>query len=254
METLLACQPVPCRGPVRKTGRELDSGDIRLGIIGVMKRLGNNDARMLRAICAGDTAAWQKFILQYSNFIYGAIVKYTDDYDEKMAVYLHILEKLREDRHERLRQFAFKSKLSTWLTVVSRRLALDFLRSRYGRDFSLKKIRVVSIDAEPGTMRMLAETMDPEKELAAAERQEWRERLERGLRLAMDKLDDRERLAVQMIYFQGMRIREVGRLLGLPASYKFVARTLKKIRAEMERSPRFSRAEIADTLEGDAHE
>jgi len=234
--------------------RELDRGCRQLGIIGVMKRFGNSDARMLQEICAGDIRAWQKFILQYSNFIYGAIVRYTDDYDEKMAVYLHILEKLRENRHERLRHFAFRSKLSTWLTVVSRRLALDFLRSRYGRDFALKKIRVVSIDAEPETMRMLAETMDPEKKLAAAERQEWRRRLERGLHLAMDKLDDRERLAVQMIYFRGMRIREVGRLLGLPAAYKFVARTLKKIRTEMESSPRFNRAEIADALEGEAHE
>jgi len=234
--------------------RKLDRGCRQLGIIGVMKRFGNGDSRMLQAICAGDTAAWQKFILQYSNFIYGAIVKYTDDYDEKMAVYLHILEKLRENRHERLRCFAFRSKLSTWLTVVSRRLALDFLRGRYGRDFSLKKIRVVSIDAEPEYMKMLAETMDPEKELAAAERQEWRRRLEHGLRLAMDKLDDRERLAVQMIYFRGMRIREVGRLLGLPAAYKFVARALKKIRAEMESSPRFSRAEITDALEGETHE
>ncbi len=109
----------------------------------------DSDARLVRAILAGDTAAWQKFILQYSNFIYRAIVRYTDDYDEKMAVYLHVLEKLREDRFERLRRFAFQAKLSTWLTVVARRLALDFLRARYGRDFSLKKIRVVSIDGEP---------------------------------------------------------------------------------------------------------
>jgi len=42
-----------------------------------------------------------------------------------------------------------QAKLSTWLTVVSRRLALDFLRAKYGRDFRLKKIRVVSYDAPP---------------------------------------------------------------------------------------------------------
>jgi RNA polymerase sigma factor (sigma-70 family) len=254
MQSISACPPASYRGPVAGVGRELDSGRPSLGIIGVMKGFGDSEARMLRAICAGDTAAWQRFVLQYSNFIYGAVVRFTDDYDEKMAVYLHVLEKLREDRCRRLGQFAFRSKLSTWLTVVSRRLALDFLRSRYGRDFGLKRIRVVSIDAEPGTMRLLAGAMNPEKELAAAERQEWRERLERGLRLAMDRLDDRERLAVQMVYFQGMRIREVGRLLAQPAVYKFVARALKKIRCEMERSQRLGRAEVAEALEGEAHE
>lgn len=234
--------------------RELDIRCALLVIIKVMKGFWDSDARLVRAILAEDTAAWQKFILQYSNFIYGAIVKYSTDYDEKMTVYLHVLEKLREDRFRRLRQFAFKSKLSTWLTVVSRRLALDFLRGKYGRDFGLKKVRVVSIDGEPDYTKILADTTTPETEMAAAERRQHRRRLEGDLRLALDRLDDRERLAVQMVYFQGIRIKEVGRLLQLPAAYKFIARTLKKIRAEMELASRLDRAEIRDVLEGEAHE
>jgi len=234
--------------------RPLDTHGATLVIIRGMKGLWDSDARLLRAILAEDTAAWQKFILQYSNFIYGAIVKYTADHDEKMAVFLHVLEKLREDRFRRLRQFAYKARLSTWLTVVSRRLALDFLRGKYGRDFGLKKIRVVSIDGDPDYARILADTATPETKMAADERRQQRRRLEGDLRLALDRLEDRERLAVQMIYFQGMRINEVGRLLRLPAAYKFVARTLKKIRAEMERASRRDRAEIRDVLEGEAHE
>jgi len=138
--------------------------------------------------------------------------------------------------------------------VVARRLALDFLRSRYGRDFGLKKIRVVSIDGEPGYLKLLSDMATPETEMAALERQERRQLLESDLRLAMDKLGDQERLAVQLIYFQGVKIKEAGKLLKLPAVYKFVARTLKKIRNEMEHAPRFSRAEIADVLQGETHE
>jgi RNA polymerase sigma factor (sigma-70 family) len=244
---------IPC-DPDWGNIRKLDIQRTLLVIIGIMKGFWDGDTRLLREILAGDTAAWQKFILQYSNFIYRAIVKYTDDYDEKMAVYLHILEKLHENRFERLRAFAFKAKLSTWLTVVARRLALDFLRSRYGRDFGLKKIRVVSIDGEEGYLKLLADLATPEMELAAAERQERRQRLERELRLAMDKLGDQERLAVQLVYFKGVKIKEAGRLLKLPSAYKFVARTLKKLRAEMEDGARFSRAEIEDVLQGEAHE
>jgi len=241
-------------GPGRNDARTLDIRGAFLVIIVFMKWFGGSDADLLRAVLEDDTAAWQKFILGYSNFIYGAIVRYTDDYDEKMAVYLHVLEKLREDRFERLRSFAFKSKLSTWLTVVSRRLALDFLRSRYGRDFSLKKVRVVSIDGEPAYLHLLADTVTPETKLAAAERRENRQHLESSMRQAIDKLDDRERLAVQLVYFQGLKIKEVGRLLKMPSAYKFLARTLKKIRGEMERAPRFIRAEIEDALEGESHE
>ncbi|MBN2345685.1 MAG: RNA polymerase sigma factor [Candidatus Aminicenantes bacterium] len=216
-----------------------------------MKGWLDSDARLVRAILAGDTAAWQKFILRYSNFIYRAIIRFTDDYDEKMSVYLHVLEKLREERFERLRCFAFQAKLSTWLTVVARRLAIDYLRSRYGRDFALKKVRVVSIDAEPGYQRLLAELSTPEEELETRRRRERRRQLELELRRAMERLDDRERLAIQMVYFQGLRIKEAGRLLELPAAYKFIARALKKMRIAMEGASRLSRAEIEDALEGE---
>ena len=219
-----------------------------------MRVLGNSDARLVRAILAGDTAAWQKFILEYSGFIYRAIVKYTDEYDEKMAVYLHVLEKLREDRFQRLRRFAFQAKLSTWLTVVARRLAIDFLRARYGRDFGLKKIHVVSIDGEPDYTRILGDMKTPESELVASERQDQRRQLEAGLRLALEKLDDRERLAVQLVYFQGMRINEAGRVLRLPSAYKFLTRVLKKIRVELEGAQQFSRSEIAGALQGETDE
>ena len=251
--TILENNMIPCV-PGLRIAREFCMQQALLGIIGIMKLFPESDERLVRAILAGDTDAWQKFILQYSSFIYGAIVKYTDDYDEKMAVYLHVLEKLRQDRFERLRRFAFQAKLSTWLTVVARRLAIDFLRARYGRDFELKKIRVVSIDDESGYAKLLADARTPETVMAANEKQEQRRYLQEGLRQALEKLDDRERLAVQLVYLQGMKINEAGRLLRLPGAYKFLNRTLKKIRAEMESAQRLSRVDIAGALEGEADE
>jgi RNA polymerase sigma factor (sigma-70 family) len=238
----------------KRNVRKLDIYRALLVIIRLMKGFLDSEARLLQALFAGDTVAWQKFILQYSNYIYHAVIKYTDDYDEKMAIYLHILEKLHENGFERLRSFAFKSKLSTWLTVVSRRLALDFLRSRYGRDFSLKKIRVVSIDAEPGYLKLLADTATPENEMAASEQQEQRKRLESDLHLALVALSDQERMAVQLVYFQGLKIKDVGKLLKRPSAYKFLGRALQKIKAEMEKRTRFSRSQLRDALEGEAHE
>lgn len=254
METLLIVHPFIPGSTGREKTRELDIQLEISRIIGGMKAFWDSDARLVDAILAGDTTAWQKFILNYSNFIYHAFVAYTDDYDEKMAVYLHVLEKLRENRCQRLRSFAFKSKLSTWLTVVARRLALDYLRSRYGRDFALKKVRVVSIDGEPDYTRLLSDMRTPETEMSRAEKQEHRQQLECGLQQALEKLTDRERLAVQLVYFQGLKINEVGRLLQLPGAYKFLARVLKKIRDEMERAPGYDHAGMEDALEGEAHD
>ena len=99
----------------------------------------HKDRMLIGRILEGNVRSWQRFILDFSVFIYGAVVKYTADYDEKMAIYLQILEKLRENDFEKLRRFAFQSSLSTWLTAVARNMAIDILRSKYGRDFRWKK-------------------------------------------------------------------------------------------------------------------
>jgi len=233
---------------------ELDNLRALLVIGQLMKGLFGDDSGLLQAVIAGDVASWQKFVLKYANFIYRASGKYCDDYDEKMAVFLHVLEKLREDRFARLSRFAGKAKLSTWLTVVARRLALDFLRAKYGRDFGLKKIRVVSYDAVPAFLKHLADPITPEREMAGAEQRQAREKVEQALQQALHNLSVQERLAVQLVYFKGLKIKEAGKLLRVRAIYKFVARALEKMKCEMERGPRFCRADVSTALGEETHE
>jgi RNA polymerase sigma factor (sigma-70 family) len=233
---------------------ELDNFDYLLLIQLVMKGLFGDDSDLLQAVIAGDVAGWQKFVLKYANFIYRAIDKYCDDYDEKMTVFLHILEKLRENRFSRLSRFEGKAKLSTWLTIVSRRLALDFLRAKYGRDFSLKKIRVVSYDGVPSFLKYLADASTPEHEMAGAEQRQAQKKLEQALQQALQSLSAQESLAIQLVYFKGLKIKETGKLLQVRAIYKFVARALEKIRKEMESRPQFCRADVSAALGEETHE
>jgi RNA polymerase sigma factor (sigma-70 family) len=233
---------------------ELDNFDYLLLIQQLMKGFFDNDADLLKTVIAGDVAAWQKFVLKYSDAIYRATGKYCDDYDEKMAVYLHILEKLRENNFSKLNRFEGKAKLSTWLTVVSRRLAIDFLRAKYGRDFSLKKIRVVSYDAVPSFLKHLADTATPEQAMAGAEQQHAREKLDRAVQRALQNLSAQESLAIQMIYFKGLKIKEAGKLIRVGSIYKFVARALEKIRCEMESTPQFRRSDVSSALGEETHE
>ena len=233
---------------------ELDNFRPLLLLRQLMMGLFRDDADLLQSVIAGDVASWQKFVLKYANYIYGAINRYCDDDDEKTTVFLHILEKLREDRFSRLNRFEGKAKLSTWLTVVSRRLAIDFLRATYGRDFHLKKIRVVSYDAVPAFLRQLADSATPEKEMAAGEQRRARENLEQGLRQAMRNLSIQESLAIRMVYFKGMKMNEAGKLLQVRSIYKFLARALEKLKDEMESRPQFCRADVAAALGEEIHE
>lgn len=233
---------------------EFDNFGALLVILQLMKGFFNNDSHLLQAVIAGDVASWQKFVLKYANVIYRAIGKYCDDYDEKMAVFLHILEKLREDRFFRLSHFEFQAQLSTWLMVVSRHLTLDFLRAKYGRDFSLKKIRVVSYDAAPSFLKHLADTVTPEHEMANEEQRQAREKLEQALQRALQNLSAQESLAIQLVYFKGLKIKAAGKLLEVRSIYKFIARALEKIRNEMESKSQFNRADVSAALGEETHE
>jgi len=233
---------------------ELDNFGDLLVIQQMMKGFFSNDSDLLKSVIAGDVDGWQKFVLTYANFIYRAIGKYCDDYDEKMAVFLHVLEKLREDRFSRLSHFEGKAKLSTWLTVVARRLALDFLRAKYGRDFRLKKIRVVSYDAVPAFLKHLADTVTPEREMAGVEKRQAREKLEQELQGALQSLSTQENLAIQLVYFKGIKIKDAGKLLEVRSIYKFIARALEKIRVKMESQPRFRRADVSVALGEETHD
>jgi RNA polymerase sigma factor (sigma-70 family) len=241
-------------GAVAAAAIPLDNSSFLLLIQQPMDIFSGSDRKLLQAVFAGDVAGWQKFIAAYADPIYRAISKYCDDDDEKMAVFIHIMEKLRENRFARLRGFEGRAKLSTWLTVVARRLAIDFLRARYGRDFRLKKIRVVSYDAVPAVLKQLADNATPERELAATERRRARAKLEAGLHQALTGLSPQESLAIQLVYFKGLKMNEAGRLLRVPSVYKFIDRTLKKIRCRMESEPRFSRTDVTAALVEKSHE
>jgi RNA polymerase sigma factor (sigma-70 family) len=79
--------------------------------------------------------AWAGLIRDYSPLLLHAARSLGGDQDVVMDRYTFILESLRADDFRRLRAYAAdrRTKLSTWLIVVSTRLCLDEYRHRYGR-------------------------------------------------------------------------------------------------------------------------
>lgn len=79
--------------------------------------------------------AWAAFLAAYSKLLLHVASSLGGDYDAAMDCYSYILEQLRRDDFHRLRTYAAdgRSKFTTWLVVVARRLCLDQHRHRYGR-------------------------------------------------------------------------------------------------------------------------
>ena len=213
----------------------------------------HRDRILVGQILEGNVRSWQRFILDYSVFIYSAAVRYTSDEDEKTTAYLQILEKLRENDFEKLRRFAFQSSLSTWLTAVSRNMTIDFLRSKYGRDFRLKKIKLIPLADFDGPA-----DPDPDRQPEAAyqnrEREGIREKLLAELETTLKELEAREALLIKLVYFKGLKIRDAGQILKIGPAYKFLQRTLRKIRVRLTAGSPVSREEWDAFFSGDANE
>src|SRR5258707_5460889 len=80
-------------------------------------------------------AAWEAFLTTHSRLLLHTARSLNRDHDAAMDGYAYVLEALRESDYRRLRAYAAdgRSKFSTWLVVVTRRICLDFHRRRYGR-------------------------------------------------------------------------------------------------------------------------
>ena len=89
-------------------------------------------------LCLRGEEAWVPFLERYADVVYRAAQRATSDPDEARNLAADVLERMRADWPEVLRSFLASARgeradFSVWLAVVARRLAIDCLRSRYGR-------------------------------------------------------------------------------------------------------------------------
>lgn len=82
-------------------------------------------------------AAWEEFLEGFAQVLFRVASLFADGYDERMDFFLHICDRLREDDMKRVRAFQRRAeapcRFSTYLTVVAKNLAVDFLRAKEGR-------------------------------------------------------------------------------------------------------------------------
>jgi RNA polymerase sigma-70 factor (ECF subfamily) len=162
---------------------------------------------LVQRCIAGDLEAWRGLMKQYGALVAHAVrnvfqrvlrqaeASFVDD--AVQGVWLSLC----ADGCRRLRGFQMKSALSTWLTVLSSRKALDFVRTEMRKG----ALRTVHLDGED---------RDLVKELQAPEAEE-RFSLDEvfGLHEALEKLPEEDRLILKMYYLDGLSYRSIAATL-----------------------------------------
>lgn len=173
-------------------------------------------------------AAWRSLIAEHSRLLMHVARSVASEHDGAMDAYAFVLEQLRSDDFRSLRHFSPSGAGSfpTWLTVVARRMCVDFYRSRYGRLRAQDSNRP-SAEARRDARRRLADLTaagidvtpllksddaDPEERLRETE-------LSAILQSTLGDLKPSDRLLLKLRFEDGLTAQEIATALELPTPF-----------------------------------
>ncbi len=203
--------------------------------------------RILEKLLSSDPptdAAWSAFALEYTALLLHVARSTARGRDDAMDAYAYLLERLSEDGCRRLRAYALdpRSKFTTWLVVVARRICIDYHRIRYGRIRDSESARARDRRNSRRRLEDLAEegedadevadenSIRPDREVEVAE-------LSGELTSAVSSLPSADRLLIKLRFEDGLSAAEIAQVLRYPSQFH-VYRRINSILSSLRTSLR----------------
>jgi RNA polymerase sigma-70 factor (ECF subfamily) len=176
------------------------------------------DLQLTRRLVAGDAAAWREFVVGYERLVFARVADAAREARAELdraalddlcaAVFAQLVAR----DYAALRQFAGRSRLSTWLAVVARRVCLRAPRR--------ERVQGLAESRAAEEMTVEGGGDDPLAEMVL---REDRDRLAAG----WSQLNPRQRAVAELYYHDGLSYREIGDRLGMPVNS--IGPTLKRV-------------------------
>jgi RNA polymerase sigma-70 factor (ECF subfamily) len=171
-----------------------------------------DDQTLVSQVLQGDTQAFLRLIRKYERLVahmVGRLVKHDGEREEICQdVFMRVYEKLGE--------FTFQSRLSTWIATIAYRYAINHLRKKKLDFTELDDVRVAG---------MMVETENPETVFSEQDSHEF-------VLALIDKLPPQYKTVLTLYHVEGMNYAEIGQVTEMPEgtvkSYLFRARNLLK--------------------------
>jgi RNA polymerase sigma-70 factor (ECF subfamily) len=172
-----------------------------------------DDRTLVSRVLRGEEPAYKDLIRQHERLVthmVGRLVNQDEDREELCQdVFLKVF--------ERLPEFSFQSKLSTWIATIAYRHAINHLRKQ--------RMQFQEIQEENGWAERFVERQDPSELLAAKEEEEQ-------VLFFIDQLPPQYKAVLTLYHLDGMNYSEIGEAMEMPEgtvkSYLFRARALLK--------------------------
>jgi RNA polymerase sigma-70 factor, ECF subfamily len=203
-----------------------------------------DEQTLVRAMCAGDETAFDRFFREYAPRVYRFVYSRVDR-DAQVAEELS--QEVLSRAMQRIAGWRGDAGLFTWLCQMARNEVIDHWRRRQRRE----RLEVVIEDGSAAADALAALPGDPRLE---PERQQLRAELLSSVQVALDSLPENYGNALEWKYIEGLSVTEIAARLGINpvATQSLLARARRSFREALEAGGGSSVDDLLQLVRGDA--
>jgi RNA polymerase sigma-70 factor, ECF subfamily len=177
-------------------------GQNAAGAVGA--RLSPQVDSLIRAAQRGDQEAFEQLVRTYDQSVLRLAMNLLRSPEDARDVYQEAFLRVYRNLHS----FRFDCSFHTWLYRIVTNICLDQLRKR-----KVRKEEPAVVDTSEGPVDRM-DTFEEEAAAADPERSMWNRQLRHKIEDALRDLTPRERLVFELRHYQGLRLRNIGEMLG----------------------------------------
>jgi len=180
---------------------------------------------LIRAAQRGDEDAFEQLVRGYDQSVLRLAMNLLRSPEDARDVYQEAFLRVYRSLHS----FRFDCAFHTWLYRIVTNICLDHLRRR-----KVRKEEPSAFETAEGPMDRM-DSFEEESAEANPERSLWNRELNKRIGEAMQDLTPRERIVFEMRHYQGLRLRNIGEILGTTeeAAKNCLFRATQKMRAAL---------------------
>ena len=186
-------------------------------------RLSPNVDSLIRAAQRGDQEAFEQLVRAYDQSVLRLAMNLLRSPEDARDVYQEAFLRVYRNLHS----FRFDCSFHTWLYRIVTNICLDQLRKR-----KVRKEESAVLETSEGPVDRM-DAFEEESADSDPERSMWNRELKQRIEGALRDLTPRERMVFELRHYQGLRLRNIGEMLGTTeeAAKNCLFRATQKMRA-----------------------
>ncbi len=182
-----------------------------------------DETSAIRAVQRGDQDAFEHLVRTYDQSVLRLAMNMMRSPEDARDVYQEAFLRVYRNIHT----FRFDCSFHTWLYRIVTNICLDHLRKR-----KVRREEPAVMETSDGPVNRV-DTVEEHGPASNPERTTWNHQLGRRIETALGDLTARERMVFELRHYQGLRLRNIGEMLGTSeeAAKNCLFRATQKMRA-----------------------